>query len=314
MFSAKIQRCGILSGWISLYDVILQTGTYFLDLYQILLMLESLVAPRELPASPSDTGLMATRGTFLGLLDDVRKPSTVEALLKEFDRLERDATKLNLKRTKSRIKYARKYLESVTVRTIVDFSGDARTQHEIRTLHESLIEDLSERWIFFPDLEKFDKYFYNLVERFPKEIREAFPDAKEDIADAGHCYVTDNNTACVFHCMRVAEYGLRGLALHLDPTYKPEKLEWGPIIRDLDQRIGKMHEQNQQPDPDREAKLDFYKEAVGQCRFFKKWRDDVSHTRGHYEVTEALRALTRVEEFMRALTKNGVKLPASPPV
>src|SRR5260370_20575712 len=40
----------------------------------------------------------------------------------------------------------------------------------------------------------------------------AFPEAKEDTERAVDCYALEQNTACVFHLMRVAEFGLRAVA------------------------------------------------------------------------------------------------------
>jgi len=192
----------------------------------------------------------------------------------------------------------------------IDFQGDEHLRHDVRVLREVLESELEKRWIFIPDRETYRKYF---DKSFGDEVDNAFPDARRDTASAANSYIYDEPTACVFHCMRTAEYGLRALTLHFDPTAKPNKLEWGPLIRNLEKRIAELHERNQQPDPDRQATLDFYSEALAQCRFFKRWRDDVSHTNGYYEATEALRALTHVEEFMKLLAKNGIALAATIP-
>lgn len=50
---------------------------------------------------------------------------------------------------------------------------------------------------------------------FGEKVSLNFPSALEDIKEVGNCYATDRNTACVFHCMRVVEYGLRALAKRL---------------------------------------------------------------------------------------------------
>lgn len=163
----------------------------------------------------------------------------------------------------------------------------------------------------FPAIEKFKKYQEELIERFPKDVLEAFRDAQKDIHAAAICYVTDNNTASVFHSMRVAEYGLRALAKRIMPTMRAEKLDWGGIIKTLRLKIDELNRPGKKAiTRRREQLLDFYSEALDQCVFFKNlWRDDTMHTRAHYENPDALKALTHVEEFMKALVKNGLRLP-----
>jgi hypothetical protein len=82
------------------------------------------------------------------------------------------------------------------------------------------------------------------------------------------------------------------------------------IIRDLRIKIEALHKTGtHRPMRSRKKRLDFYNSAVDQCGYFHGIRDDVSHTRGYYDAGQALSVLTHVEEFMRLLAQNGVKLP-----
>jgi hypothetical protein len=89
------------------------------------------------------------------------------------------------------------------------------------------------------------------------KVLSAFPAAKSDIIEAGNCLAAECHTACVFHLMRVVEWGLRAFCAHLGfrklrITKKSGKtklvpvdfLEWEKILDKLqgivDGRIEKM--------------------------------------------------------------------------
>ena len=54
--------------------------------------------------------------------------------------------------------------------------------------------------------------FYLAHSLFGGKVDSAFPSAHHDIGEAGTCYATDRNTACVMHLMRVLELGLSAFA------------------------------------------------------------------------------------------------------
>jgi ribosomal protein S15P/S13E len=296
---------GELQGWLSLYDVIRRSGTYFLSMYRLLVALEGLMEPRA-------QSVTSSFGPPLGVVTIPPEDRRVERLKKDLEEfLPDDAKDLGLNRTESRLNRINSYIKRNESRlaTSLDFVGDAELQVEIRVLREALMDDLDERWIFFPNLEKFQNYALLLRDRFSQDLRAAFPDAERDIYDAAQCYVTDNNTASVFHSMRVAEYGLRALAKRVNPRLRPEKLEWGAIIRELRKKIDELHQPGKKKlTPRREERLDFYSEALDQCVYFKTVRDSTMHARAHHESTDALKAPTHIEDFMKLLTKNGIKL------
>src|SRR5258708_7512857 len=53
------------------------------------------------------------------------------------------------------------------------------------------------------------------------DVLDKFPSAILDMEEAGKCLAFDRNTACVFHCMRVMEVGLKTLASALGIPYAP---------------------------------------------------------------------------------------------
>lgn len=291
-------------GWITLNELNIRTGTYFLTIYRLLVQLEQMIEPRERQPEHSLTA------SITGVWPAVRDPM-IGRIVWQVERIEKESRDLGLLCTAKRLAHIREYLgeNETRLRVTMDFIGDAGMQTEVRVLRQALIDDLDDRIIFFPELEKFKKYYGKFTELFGIETLRAFRPANKDINSAHNCYVMDEPTASVFHSMRAAEFGLQALALRLNPNADLEKLQWGPIIGDLSHRIEKMHDPKQPPDPDRQAKIEFYAEGLDKCRFFKRWRDAVMHTRGFYEDPEALQVLTHMREFLQFLAKNGLSLP-----
>ncbi len=299
------------SGWISLYDVIQRNGTYFLNVYRLLVAFEQIVAtvlPKsdggataglEILSQPSFSALLAGAGqiTSQPIIDAAR-------IDEEIFLIELDANQLDLEGTADRIRAIRQY---ITQNPTIDFRGDEHLRHDIRVLRETLLDELKRRWIFIPDREIYRKYFNK---SFGDDVDNAFPDARLDTASAANSYIYGEPTACVFHCMRTAEFGLRGLAKRIMPRLRAEKLEWGAIIRELRKQIEELNQPGRKKiAPRRKQRVDFYSAALDQCGYFKSIRDDTMHPRPiRYEAGDALKALTHVEEFMKLLAKNGIKL------
>jgi hypothetical protein len=65
---------------------------------------------------------------------------------------------------------------------------------------------------FFVRIASDRKSYFEQEHLFGPEVDIAFPGAASDIRDAGDCLAVENNTAAVFHLMRVVEHGLRALA------------------------------------------------------------------------------------------------------
>jgi hypothetical protein len=139
-------------------------------------------------------------------------------------------------------------------------------------------------------------------------------DAKEDSQRAIDCYALEQDTACVFHLMRVAEFGLRFLAkkLRVRITHKGKKCpieygDWEKVITEIKNKITQARQSASVPK--RQARLELYSDAADHCTFMKDiWRNNVSHARKPYNDSEALAVFDRVRDFMRFLAdKMGAK-------
>jgi hypothetical protein len=142
---------------------------------------------------------------------------------------------------------------------------------------------------------------------FGEEVYAEFVDARIDIKESGNSFAAALYTACVFHLMRVAEFGLRSLAASVGVTIKHtgsmiplEYGEWDQIITEIQKRIdgARSLPRNQE----RERQLELYAEANQHCLFMKDiFRNTVSHARKAYNDVEAESAMRRVKDFMQFL-------------
>ncbi len=136
-----------------------------------------------------------------------------------------------------------------------------------------------------------------------------FPEVKEDSQRAADCYALEQNTACVFQMMRVAEIGLRNIAkqvgVRLTDKGKPQPTEyatWDKVIQGINAKITAARALAH--GPKKNMKLQFYSQAADQCVFIRDiWRNEISHTRKSYNDAEALGVITRIREFMELLSK-----------
>jgi hypothetical protein len=181
-------------------------------------------------------------------------------------------------------------------------------RNQAKVLHEAIHADLCFRRFAFVPTPKAE-----LHDRFAlvwEEIWKKIPDSKEDSERAIDCYALDQNTACVFHLMRVAEFGLRALAksaratiAHKGQFCPLEFGEWGKVITAIKNKIDAVRKLP--TGAKRQSQLEFLSDAADHCTFMKDiWRNNVSHARKPYNETEALAVLERVRGFMKFLASN----------
>lgn len=167
----------------------------------------------------------------------------------------------------------------------------------ISKLTTMLESELSEQWfIYIPE----DKLLWvNNAETFGLNVIKAFPSAREDIKEAGNCYAIGCPTACVFHAMRILEYGLKALAKEVSLTFDVQ--QWENIIDQIEAEIKRQGSQPKSVAKD--ERLQFLSEAAKQFTYFKDgWRNYVSHARASYDMSQAYSALDHVKSFMIQLS------------
>lgn len=159
-----------------------------------------------------------------------------------------------------------------------------------------------------------DKSAYVDNERlFGDAVYESFDSARDDIKESGNCLAAECNTAAVFHLMRVAEHGLRKVAkklavklVHKGAHQPIEYGDWNDVITGIRNRITAARTMSR--GSKKEKTLQFYSDVADQCEYMKDiWRNTISHTRRHYNKSEALGVMQRVEAFM---VRIALELPA----
>jgi hypothetical protein len=126
--------------------------------------------------------------------------------------------KESLRQTLVRIAAELDFLRLTVTKACVDRMLSQITKEITREDIEYFVGDMASRFhdeaaeltFLYIDAEKLN--LYGQPHLFGKEVAARFPDSEYDIAEAGNCLALGRNTACVFHCMRVLEYGLSALA------------------------------------------------------------------------------------------------------
>ncbi len=222
-------------------------------------------------------------------------------VIRYIDDITQEAKALGLKRANDRLKWIRQYVESARG---IELSIEDTLMRELGTLRQALQDDLTEYKAFIPSLEQ--AQYYDRPKLFGDRVYQNFKSARQDVLEAGNCYATDNFTACVFHLMRVAEHGMRALAIDLKikkvGKHPLAYAEWGPVCGALATKV-KTLQNKPGRGPIKSALLKRYGDAASQADFINEiWRKDVSHARQPYNGPDALSALTRVREFMQSLS------------
>jgi hypothetical protein len=203
-----------------------------------------------------------------------------------------EAERMGFQRTIERLgRFINLQADSLTLQTL---------SFQLQELQTAIRRDMFERT--FLHMPRDREEFYHKPELFGEAVNKKFPQAAEDIQAAGDCFATGNNTACVFHLMRVLEHGLRALARMVKVKFSSgiELESWGRIIKMIGKEINEIEKQPHSKK--RAADLEFYNGAATQFRFFKDaWRNHVMHTRATYDEHQAMSVITHVREFMQQL-------------
>ena len=147
--------------------------------------------------------------------------------------------------------------------------------------------------VYWENMDMFGEYF---ALSFPHK-------ATLEMLEAGKCYAAGRGTACVFHCMRVAEYALRKIAkklkvsvVHKKKNCPLEYADWDKVITGIKNKITEIR--NRPNGPRKETALRFYSNAADHCEYMKDiWRNEVMHTRRFYNEAETQAVVNRVRDF-----------------
>ena len=121
--------------------------------------------------------------------------------------------------------------------------------------------------------------------------------------EASNCYALERWPACVFHLMRVLEFGLGVLAERF--SVSTDRKTWHEVIEAIEGKIRKVDPRTAGADWKKQQK-DF-SDAATQFMFFKDaWRNHIMHIRDVYDEGRATSIWQHVNEFMNKLAAIGL--------
>lgn len=177
---------------------------------------------------------------------------------------------------------------------------------QMKTVRELMSTEMKGRVYAYIPAEKAKYFPTGKAQLFGDEVYKAFPDARNDIHEAGCCMALTRPTAAVFHLMRVLECGLAALgktfSLPLAHT------NWGSAIEQIESKIRDMHKDaiwKTKPNcKDMQVK---YAQAAATFGVLKDaWRNHTMHGRVVYNEEDAEHIFGNVKMFMRKLATLGL--------
>lgn len=174
---------------------------------------------------------------------------------------------------------------------------------QIKALRKNIELELDKRKFTLVAEEK--TQYFEQDQLFGKDVYDKFPSTRFDLKEAGNCLACALNTAAGFHLMRAAEIGLRELGKdrQIPSVSNIENMQWGEIIRELEDEVKKI--QQWPNSPAKEEAHKFYNRALVEIRAFNDgWRRHLAHVRQSQiplDDTEAIALAGHIERFLKLL-------------
>ena len=169
-----------------------------------------------------------------------------------------------------------------------------RAAKDLENLRERILDQINSRYFLFIRASRLD--YYQKPELFGPDVAVKFPNAIDDIEEAGKCLALDRGTAAVMHLMRVLECGLKGLALLLGIPYAPS---WESYLKQIQAKISADH---QSKDADWKRDEVFFRDISGDLMTIKQaWRNPTMHVGRKYSADEAEEIFRAVRTLMQHL-------------
>ncbi len=135
--------------------------------------------------------------------------------------------------------------------------------------------------------------FYGESPLFDSFVTDVFSQLTYDVVEAGNCLALNRTTACVFHLMRIMEFGVQRFGEKLGVPLVDETV-WQKIMDQVNSRIKDMPEK---PAAKKRIK-ERYADIAGHLYNVKvAWRNPVMHPKRTYTPEEAERLFDAVKKF-----------------
>jgi hypothetical protein len=168
---------------------------------------------------------------------------------------------------------------------------------------ESRIHDELESQLFFY-VPADEAAYFNEPNWIGIEVLLKFPSVEWEATEAGSSYALQRYTACVFHLMRILEYGLAALASALGVSVTNPN--WHQILLGCESRIKDL----QKHDPNWKQNEQFFNAAALEFRHFQRaLRNHTAHVHEKYSASDAKTAMDHVGSFMKHLSERLSEVP-----
>jgi hypothetical protein len=191
--------------------------------------------------------------------------------------------------------------EIIRIKDLLQYEKKEVLLIHLEHLTERITEELSTRsFVHIPD----DKLkYYKQEEPFGDTVGRKFPKLIEDISNAGTCFALGQNTACVFHLMRVMEYCVQRFGKKLKINIDTRNESWYQIMLSVNSEINKMPAGKSKSAAQNNRKKRFSLAASRLDHVRIVWRNDAMHPKETYDEDQALEVLTSVEAFLKSVVQ-----------
>lgn len=171
----------------------------------------------------------------------------------------------------------------------------------IREIERRLRDELEN--VHFVHVAFRDLIYLDGAKEFGEDVFVTFPDARQDVIEAGHALAVGLPTACVMHLMRALEVPLK---LFFKELNLPEvKGGWGPSVTEIQRQLTAFTSGPQASRPSNwEKKKEFYHELATNFNHLREaWRNNAMHASVRYSESDARKIWDHVKHHMQAWSK-----------
>lgn len=188
-------------------------------------------------------------------------------------------------------------------RIIGKFSNQEVSATDVEMLLGNLIEriedELSSVYVMTLSRKKAEDY-YEKTNLFGDIVSNNFPSASFDIEEAGKCFATARNTACVMHLQRALEVGVKAHTTALGLTLKTAS--WGSMLKATGDEVASRSKNSSWSSV---TEKDFFEGVQPLLHSVKvAWRNPSMHADKQYDEERAQEIFNAVKGFMRNLAEH----------
>lgn len=169
-------------------------------------------------------------------------------------------------------------------------------EHHVASTHQAIKDQLSARNALMLTAAE-SRLFDPKEPLFGATVETKFPDARDDIEEAGKCLALGRNKACVCHLMLAMEVALRVLATNAGVTIHDDKGKWLPWLK----LTNNLEHQKIKAMPEGAEKAAWWEVHSMLSSVGRAWRNPTMHPEKTYDAPQAKKVFDAVNGFMSDL-------------